>query len=108
MTSATVSRLIASEVECIEPKAMPKLPVASALWVPQPTFEIGAGAWILAGGTHHSAFSYDITAEYWEDFCEILGIEFVNIDKNTTISSFKQQLLQQRDLLHAQQGVAII
>ena len=39
-----------------------------------------------------SAFSYDITAEYWEDFCEILGIEFVNIDKNTTISSFKQQL----------------
>ena len=85
-------RLIASEVECIEPKAMPKLPVASALWVPQPTFEIGAGAWILAGGTHHSAFSYDITAEYWEDFCEILGIEFVNIDKNTTISSFKQQL----------------
>ena len=60
--------------------------------VPQPTFEIGAGAWILAGGTHHSAFSYDITAEYWEDFCEILGIEFVNIDKNTTISSFKQQL----------------
>ena len=45
-----------------------------------------------AGGTHHSAFSYDITAEYWEDFCEILGIEFVNIDKNTTISSFKQQL----------------
>ena len=71
---------------------MPKLPVDSALWVPQPTFEIGAGAWILAGGTHHSAFSYDITAEYWEDFCEILGIEFVNIDKNTTISSFKQQL----------------
>lgn len=69
-------RLIASEVECIEPKAMPKLPVASALWVPQPSFEVGAGAWILAGGTHHSAFSYDITAEYWEDFCEILGIEF--------------------------------
>ena len=50
------------------------------------------GTGIIAGGTHHSAFSYDITAEYWEDFCEILGIEFVNIDKNTTISSFKQQL----------------
>ena len=85
-------RLITSEVECIEPKPMPKLPVASALWVPQPTFEIGAGAWILAGGTHHSAFSYDITAEYWEDFAEIVGIEYVNIDKNTTISSFKNQL----------------
>ncbi len=85
-------RLITQEVECIEPKPMPKLPVASALWVPQPTFEIGAGAWILAGGTHHSAFSYDLTAEYWEDFAEMTGIEFINIDKNTTISGFKQQL----------------
>ena len=85
-------RLITSEVECIEPKPMPKLPVASALWVPQPTFEIGAGAWILAGGTHHSAFSYDITAEYWEDFAEMCDIEYIGIDKNTTISGFKQQL----------------
>ena len=84
-------RLHQSRRLAVEPREL-KLPVASALWVPQPTFEIGAGAWILAGGTHHSAFSYDITAEYWEDFCEILGIEFVNIDKNTTISSFKQQL----------------
>ena len=85
-------RLITSDVECIEPKPMPKLPVASALWVPQPTFEVGAGAWILAGGTHHSAFSYEITAEYWEDFAEILGIEFIGINKDTTISGFKQQL----------------
>ena len=85
-------RLITSEVECIEPKPMPKLPVASALWVPQPSFEIGAGAWILAGGTHHSAFSYDITAEYWEDFAEMLDIECINIDKDTTTSGFKTQL----------------
>ncbi|MDO4194715.1 MAG: L-arabinose isomerase [Prevotellaceae bacterium] len=85
-------RLIASEVDCIEPNPMPKLPVASALWVPQPSFEVGAGAWILAGGTHHSAFSYDITAEYWADFAEMTGIEFINIDKNTTIEGFKKEL----------------
>ena len=85
-------RLIAQDVECIEPKPMPNLPVASALWVPQPTFEIGAGAWILAGGTHHSAFSYDITAEYWDDFAEMTGIEFVHIDKNTTTEGFKKEL----------------
>ena len=85
-------RLIAQDVECIEPKPMPKLPVASALWVPQPTFEVGAGAWILAGGTHHSAFSYDITAEYWADFAEITGIEFVHIGKDTTIEGFKKEL----------------
>ncbi len=85
-------RLISQEVECIEPKPMPHLPVASALWVPQPTFEIGAGAWILAGGTHHSAFSYDITEEYWEDFAEMVGIEYVKINKNTTTSEFKHEL----------------
>jgi L-arabinose isomerase len=85
-------RLISSEVECIEPKPMPHLPVASALWVPQPTFEIGAGAWILAGGTHHSAFSYDITEEYWEDFAEMVGIEYVKINKDTKTYEFKQQL----------------
>ncbi len=85
-------RLISQEVECIEPQPMPKLPVASALWVPQPTFEIGAAAWILAGGTHHSAFSYDITEEYWEDFAEMTGIEYVRINKQTTIADFKQTL----------------
>ena len=69
-----------------------KQQTARALWVPQPTFEIGAGAWILAGGTHHSAFSYDITEEYWEDFAEMTGIEYVRINKDTKTSEFKQQL----------------
>jgi len=85
-------RLIVNDVKCIEPKPLPKLPVASALWIPQPDFETGAGAWILAGGTHHSCFSYDITPEYWEDYAEIAGIEMVHIDKNTTISEFKKEL----------------
>ena len=85
-------RLIVNDVECIEPKPLPKLPVASALWKPMPNFEIGAGAWILAGGTHHSCFSYDLTAEYWEDYAEISGIEMVHINKDTTISEFKKEL----------------
>ena len=85
-------RLIVNDVECIEPKPLPKLPVASALWIPMPNFEVGAGAWILAGGTHHSCFSYDLTAEYWEDYAEIAGIEMIHINKDTTISDFKKEL----------------
>ncbi len=85
-------RLVVNDVECIEPKPLPKLPVANALWIPMPNFEIGTAAWILAGGTHHSCFSYDITPEYWEDYAEIADIEMVHIDKNTTISSIKQDL----------------
>lgn len=85
-------RLIVNDVECIKSKALPKLPVASALWIPMPDFEIGASAWILAGGTHHSCFSYDITPEYWSDYAEIAGIEMVHIDKDTTIDGLKQSL----------------
>lgn len=85
-------RLIAADVECIKPKPLPKLPVASALWIPQPDFETGAGAWIIAGGTHHSAFSYDITPEYWEDYAEIADIEMLHISDQTTIENFKKEL----------------
>ena len=85
-------RLIVNDVECIKSKPLPKLPVASALWIPMPDFETGATAWILAGGTHHSCFSYDITPEYWQDYAEIAGIEMVHIDKDTTIENFKNQL----------------
>ena len=85
-------RLIAADVECIKSKSLPKLPVASALWVPAPNFEVGAGAWILAGGTHHSAFSYDLTAEYWEDYAEIADIEMLHISDETTTEGFKRDL----------------
>ena len=85
-------RLIVNDVKCIKPQPLPKLPVASALWIPMPNFEVGAGAWILAGGTHHSCFSYDLTGEYWEDYAEIAGIEMVHINKNTNIAEFKKEL----------------
>ena len=85
-------RLIAADVECIKPKPLPKLPVASALWIPQPDFETGAAAWIMAGGTHHSCFSYDLTPEYWEDYAEIADIEMLHIDSDTTIPEFRKEL----------------
>lgn len=85
-------RLIANDVSCIKSKPLPKLPVASALWVPMPNFETGAAAWILAGGTHHSCFSYVLTPEYWEDYAEIAGIEILHINAHTTIADFKNQL----------------
>jgi len=86
-------RMIMNKVDVIEmPAPMPKLPVASALWIPQPNLEVGAAAWILAGGTHHTAFSFDLTEEYLEDYADIAGIELVTIDKNTTIPEFKKEL----------------
>ena len=85
-------RLIVNDVKCIEPKPLPKLPVASALWIPQPNFEVGAGCWIYAGGTHHSCFSYDLTDEYWQDYAEIAGIEALFITEKTTVDDFRKEL----------------
>ena len=85
-------RMIVNQVNVIEPQPLPKLPVACALWIPQPNFETGAGAWILAGGTHHSSFSYALTVEHLEDYAEIADIELLIIDNTTTIRSFKQEI----------------
>ncbi len=86
-------RLIVNEVECKQvEKPMPKLPVATAFWTPQPNLNTGAEAWILAGGAHHTAFSYDLTTEQMEDWAAAMGIECVVIDKDTTIRGFKNEL----------------
>ncbi len=87
-------RLIINDVECKKvEKPMPKLPVATAFWTPQPNLQTGAEAWILAGGAHHTAFSYDLSAEQMGDWADAMGIEAVYIDKDTTIRQFKNELL---------------
>ncbi len=73
-----------------------ELPVATAFWTPQPNLKTGAEAWILAGGAHHTAFSYDLTAEQMGDWAACMGIEAVYIDKDTTIRHFKNELMEQR------------
>ena len=86
-------RMIVNAVDCVAPDAdLPKLPVARALWVPQPSLPDGAAAWIYAGGAHHTAFSRAVTAEYIEDFSAMAGVEYVVIDKNTNVTAFKKEL----------------
>lgn len=87
-------RLIINNVDCKKTeKPMPKLPVATAFWTPQPNLQTGAEAWILAGGAHHTAFSYDLTAEQMGDWAAAMGIEAVYIDKDTTIRQFQNELM---------------
>ena len=86
-------RLIVNEVTVVPPdKPLPKLPVARAMWIPKPNLEIGAGAWILAGGAHHTGFSQAVTSEYMEDFADVANIEYLSIDDSTKISEFKKEL----------------
>ena len=86
-------RLIISEVDCKKTEApMPKLPVATAFWTPRPNMVTGTESWIIAGGAHHSAFSYDLTSSQLADWAEAFGIECIIIDNNTTISGLKNEL----------------
>jgi len=86
-------RIIINEVEAIQPEiAMPKLPVARVLWKPEPSLQVGAEAWIYAGGAHHTVFSYNVTAEQLIDWAEMAGIEYVLINKDTTILKLRNEL----------------
>jgi len=86
-------RLIVNEVDVIPPaEALPKLPVARAVWLPQPSLKVAAAAWIYAGGAHHTSYSRALTFEHLEDFAEIAGIELLRIGKDTTIEAFRKEL----------------
>ena len=86
-------RLIINEVTCKKTeKPMPELPVATAFWTPKPNLKTGAEAWILAGGAHHTAFSYDLSAEQMGDWAAQMGIEAVYIDGDTKIRQFQNEL----------------
>ncbi|MGH9586543.1 MAG: L-arabinose isomerase [Acidobacteriaceae bacterium] len=85
--------LITNNVDAIPAeKPLPRLPVARAVWIPEPNLKIASTSWILAGGAHHTGFSLALTAQHLEDFAEIAGIEFLLIDKDTTVRDFKKEL----------------
>lgn len=92
-------RMIVNEVEAIKPYYdMPKLPVARVMWKPLPDFKTATESWIYAGGAHHTAMTYDLTAEHLRDFAEMMDIELIVIDKDTKIETLKKEL-QYNDII---------
>ncbi len=97
-------RLISNSVTAIDHPDLPKLPVARAVWECKPDFKTAVRAWILAGGAHHTAYSYDVTTEMLDDFATIAGIELAVIDENTELSRFKQDLRANEVYWHLAKG----
>lgn len=86
-------RMVVNNVNVIEPlDNLPNLPVARALWKPQPSLEIAASAWIQAGGAHHTGYSLALTAEHMEDFADMAELEYLVIDNDTTMREFKNEI----------------
>ncbi|MDR1278583.1 MAG: L-arabinose isomerase [Treponema sp.] len=86
-------RMIVNEIETVKiENAMPKLPVARALWKPYPNMRDAAESWIIAGGAHHSVYSSALTAEYFRDWAEMTGVEFVLIGPDTKPARLQDEL----------------
>jgi L-arabinose isomerase len=86
-------RLVVNRVQAVEPEhPMPRLPVGRVLWRPEPSLVQAAEAWMLAGGAHHTGFSYGVSVEQLEDWAEMAQIECVVIDEGTNVSSLRERL----------------
>jgi len=86
-------RLVVNQVNVITPEhSLPKLPVARAVWIPEPNLKVAATVWISAGGAHHTSLSYALTSQHLEDFAEIADMECLLIDRDTKISSFLKEI----------------
>ena len=86
-------RMIIAELDVVSPEhAMPRLPTARAVWIPRPDFKRGARGWIEAGGGHHAAFCQAVTADEWEKFGEMAGLEVIRLDANLDLRALKREL----------------
>ena len=86
-------RMIVNDIDVISPEhALPHLPVARAVWYPQPSLKVAAAAWIYAGGAHHTSFSQSLQMQHMEDFAEIAGIELIRIDSDTNLHELRREL----------------
>jgi L-arabinose isomerase len=99
-------RLIVNRVNLSRPEeALPKLPVARAVWTPEPSLKIAATSWILAGGSHHTALSRALTVDHLQDFADIAGLECLVIDADTRIRSFAKELQWNDVYYHFARGI---
>jgi L-arabinose isomerase len=99
-------RFIVNQVDVVAPpQSLPKLPVARAVWKCRPDFKTACGAWIQAGGAHHTGFSYPVTTEHMRDFARIADVELAVIDGATRIDAFEQTLRNNEVYYHLAPGL---
>ncbi len=86
-------RLVANTIEVVTPEHdLPKLPVARALWRPEPDLATAAEAWLLSGGPHHTVYTAALGVELLNDFAEMLRTELITIDADTRIPQLTKEL----------------
>jgi L-arabinose isomerase len=86
-------RLVANEIDVVAPpQPLPALPVARAVWRPKPSLRTSAEAWLTAGAPHHTVLSTAVGVEELTDLADMLGVELIVIDAETTARQFAKEL----------------
>jgi L-arabinose isomerase len=99
-------RFVVNEVEVVPPDApLPALPVARAVWRPEPDLRTSTEAWLTAGGPHHTVLSSALTTEHLWDLAEMTRTELVLIDGDTRIRRFVQELRWNQAYYRLAQGL---
>ncbi len=98
-------RMVLNEIEIVAPPhALPKLPVARAVWKPRPNLETSTECWLTAGGPHHTVLSTAVDAAEFSDLADILGVELASITAETTWSRFRDELRSNQAYYRLAQG----
>lgn len=86
-------RLVSNDIKIVQPdEPLPNLPVARAVWKPQPSLSTSSESWIYAGGSHHTVLTSSLSKDTLRDFANMAQTELLTIDATTTSESFEQQL----------------
>lgn len=99
-------RLTANEVEVVAPPApMPNLPVAHAVWQPEPSLEVSAECWLESGGAHHTVLTNSVGIDVFRIFSDLAQMELLAIGKDTTVPAFKDKIRWNFAYYHLAAGV---
>ncbi|MEV7643674.1 L-arabinose isomerase [Streptomyces rubiginosohelvolus] len=86
-------RLVANRIDVVgPPEPLPLLPVARAVWRPEPDLRTSTEAWLTAGAPHHTVLTTALGREEFEDLADMLAVELAFIDADTTVRRFAQEL----------------
>jgi L-arabinose isomerase len=98
-------RLTANVVEVVPPlEDLPRLPVARAVWKPEPDLATSAEAWLTAGAAHHTVLSTQVGVDVFADFADIARTELLVIDADTTSRVFARELRSNQAYYRLAQG----
>jgi L-arabinose isomerase len=99
-------RLVANTIEVVTPQHdLPRLPVARALWRPEPNLSTAAEAWLLSGGPHHTAYTAALGIDVLTDLAEMLRTELITIDASTRIPQLTKELRWNMAYHHLARGL---